>query len=337
MVTMHQRLLSILTCLAFVSACGSSGLKLTRIDSSVQKPSNIAVYFTVDTSDDEPVPGLEAESFRIYEDGTLVSVHESKQTILNPEVAAEHYTLLLVDMSGSVIESGDVPAIVEAASSFADRVGKYQRVAVYAFDGRKEVVKISGFTNNAGAVQNSLARLESFKSRDPSTNLNGAVIAGLRTIDKQLARASAPLRFGTLVVFTDGTDRASRVPREDLHEFLDETEVDVFVIGVGAEIDEGELSDIGRSGLIMTKKRSEIADAFEQAAEQIEAASRRFYLLGYCSPARAGVHLVRIEAEYEGKTGSLEYEFDAKGFRPNCNPEKKPSFDVRRPKIPDEK
>src|SRR3990172_284167 len=101
--------------IAIVSAaCGGSGLRLTLIDASVQRPSNVAVYFTVDTSDDQPVPGLTAQSFRIYEDGSLVSVHESKQTILNPEVAAEHYTLLLVDMSGSVTESGDVPAIVAA-------------------------------------------------------------------------------------------------------------------------------------------------------------------------------------------------------------------------------
>lgn len=332
---MNLRPFAIVACLAVSSACGGASLELTRIDSSVQKPSNIAVYFTVDTSDGEPVPGLEAESFRIYEDGTLVSVHESKQTILNPEVAAEHYTLLLVDMSGSVTESGDVPEIVNAASAFADRVGKYQRVAVYAFDGRKDIVKIAGFTSSAGAVQNSLERLESFRTQDPSTNLNGAVIAGLRVIDKQLSRARAPLRFGTLVVFTDGTDRAARVPRDELHDFLDETEVEVVVIGVGSEIQEGELSDIGRSGLIMTKNRTEIRSAFEEAAAHIEGASRRFYLLGYCSPARAGIHKVRIEAEYEGKTGSLEYEFDAKGFRPNCNPEKKPSFDVRRPKIPE--
>jgi hypothetical protein len=51
---------------------------------------------------------------------------ESKHTILNPEVAADHFTLLVVDMSGSVSESGDVPAIVDAASAFCDRVGKYQ-------------------------------------------------------------------------------------------------------------------------------------------------------------------------------------------------------------------
>jgi hypothetical protein len=49
---------------------------------------------------------MTVEQFEIYEDNELVSVYESKQTILNPEVAASHYTLLLVDMSGSVADSG---------------------------------------------------------------------------------------------------------------------------------------------------------------------------------------------------------------------------------------
>jgi hypothetical protein len=322
---------------ALAAGCASSpGLRFTLIDASVQKPSNVAVYFTVETSDGEPVAGLDANSFRIYEDGGLVSAHESKQTILNPEVAAEHYTVLLVDMSGSVTESGDLHRIVHAAGVFSERVGKYQKVAVYAFDGRSEIVRITAFTSSGGAVESGVERLASFRSKDPSTNLNGAVVEALKVLDKRLARARAPLRFGTLVVFTDGTDHAARVPRDQLHEVLDDSEYEIFVIGVGAEIDEGELDAIGRSGTVMTKNREEVADAFAQAADRIEAMSRRYYLLGYCSPARAGKHVVRIEAEAEGKKGSLSYEFEAKRFGPNCDPTKKPRFDIRRPKPIDE-
>lgn len=319
--------------LLLVGACGGgAGLRLEMIDASKQRPSNVAVYFTVDTDDGQPVPGLQAESFRIYEDGDLVSAFESKQTILNPEVAAEHVTLLLVDMSGSVAESGDVPAVVAAATSFSERVGKYQKVGIYAFDGRKDIVRVTDFTPRGSSVAAGAERLESFDTKDPSTNLNGAVIEALEVLDKELRGSSAPLRFGTLVVFTDGTDRAARVAREDLDLALDGSEHDVVVIGVGAEIDEGELGAIGRSGVIVTKDRSQIADAFEQAAARIEAMSQRYYLLGYCSPARAGVHEVTIEAVYEGKTGSLSYEFDATGFKPDCDPTKPPKFDVRRPK-----
>jgi hypothetical protein len=302
------------------------------IDNSVQRPSNVAVYFTVDTADGEPVPGLTANRFRIYEDGDRVSEFESKQTILNPEVAAEHVLLLLVDMSGSVTESGDVPAIVGAVDAFSQRVSELQRVAVYAFDGRTEIVKVSDFSSRGSTVAAGASRLDSFQSRDPSTNLNGAVVEGLQVLDQRLARADAPLRFGTLVVFTDGSDRASRVTRDQLAEALDQTEHEVLVIGVGSEINSGELGSIGRSGVIITKNRAEIASAFEQAADRIEAASRRYYLLGYCSPARAGKHEVTIEATVDGKSGTLSYEFDATGFRPDCDPTRPPRFDVRRPK-----
>ena len=136
--------------LFFVTGCGGGGLTLTPIKSTQAKPSNVAVYFKVQTSGGDPVGGLTAESFRIYEDGELVSQLESKQTILNPEVAASHYTLLLVDMSGSV--SGDpdsVSALVDAANAFTDRVEKQQKVAIFVFDGSPELHPISPFTTRA--------------------------------------------------------------------------------------------------------------------------------------------------------------------------------------------
>src|SRR5258706_15251443 len=149
---------------------GCSGLKPTLVQASVQKPSQVAVYFSVDTQDGDPVPGLTAQQFRIYEDGKLVSPFESKQTILNPEVAAIHYTLLLVDMSGSVTKSGALPALEEAANRFTERVAKFQQTAVYAFDGRPEIFPIRGFSSGGGPLG-----LRGFPSRDPSPNLNCAV------------------------------------------------------------------------------------------------------------------------------------------------------------------
>ncbi len=314
-----------------VTACGSPGLRLTKLDSSVQKPSNIAVYFTVETPDGDPVAGLEADSFAIYEDGKLVSKHESKQTILNPEVATEHLTILLIDMSGSVTESDDLPTIIAGANTFAERVGQFQKVAVFAFDGRREIVPISDFSNSTGRVASAVAKLENFDAKDPSTNLNGAVVEALNVLDKKLAKSRMPLRFGTLVIFTDGSDRASRVDKATLDEALGRTNHEVYVIGVGDEIDIDELSIIGLTDVVIQPNREEISQAFAETADRIEAMSKRYYLLGYCSPARAGEHVVKIVANGNGLQGSLSYEFSAEGFRPNCNPEKKPNFNLSRP------
>jgi hypothetical protein len=59
-------------------------LRVELINQSVKKPSNVALYFKVETLNGEPVPDLTVEDFNIYEDGELVSTFESKQVILNP-------------------------------------------------------------------------------------------------------------------------------------------------------------------------------------------------------------------------------------------------------------
>lgn len=307
---------------------GCIGLRLTPVDSAYHPPSNVAVYFTVDAANGDPVGGLTAEDFRIYEDDSLVSPTESQQTIVNPEVAAEHYTLLLVDMSGSITESDQVPVLQAAATELVSQVeGSSQRVAVYAFDGEEEIHEIVGFTTEGGATAG-VARLSGFRPRDPSTNLHGAVVAGLATLDEALSHSQVPLRFGTLVVFTDGTDHAARVTRHDMGHAIDESAYDVFAIGVGSEIDEGTLGDVGRNGYVLVEDSSAISEAFRQVGERIVQMTQRFYLLSYCSPARAGEHRVTVEAVTPQASGRLSYEFDASGFGPNCDPSRPPPFAI---------
>jgi hypothetical protein len=308
---------------------GCAGLRLQLVDASVRKPSNVAVYFTVDTRGGQPVADLTPADFHIYEDGQPVSVLESKQTILQPEVAAIHYTLLLVDMSGSVVDSGDMPALIQAAASFADRVGPYQKVAIYTFDGSPHVTPVVNFGGN---VRGGIQALATRRPKDPSTNLHGAVIEGVRVLHHQMENAPVPLRFGTLVVFTDGTDRAHRASPEEVGRALDSAGFETYVIGVGAEVDRGQLSRIGRSGTFASRNRADIQRGFDEIGARIEASSKRYYLLSYCSPSRAGRHQVEIEAVAHGASGRLSHPFDAAGFGPGCDPNQRPAFDVRHPR-----
>lgn len=315
------------------AASGCASLKLTLVNASVQKPSNVALYFAAETSSGAPVAGLDAKAFRIYEDGQLISPYESKQTILNPEVAVVHYTLLLLDMSGSITESGSLDTLIGAASRFADKVSKRQKVAVYGFAGGKKLIPVTGFTSSAGAIKGGLRRLASRKSNDPSTNLNGAVVEAIDVLEKKLKSSTQPLRFATLVVFTDGTDRAHRVAADKMHEALDKATVNVFVIGLGPEIDKGQLSRLGRDGFFQAQQGADVAGAFDEVARRIEAASKKFYLLSYCSPSRAGTHQLRVELRAAGQKGALEHEFGAEGFGPHCNPNRKPRFSVHNIKL----
>ena len=316
------------------SSTGCAGLTLTTIKTAQQKPSNVAIYFKVTTESGQPVSGLTADRFRIYEDAQLVSQYESKQTIINPEVAAVHYTLLLVDMSGSVSQSGAVDALVQAVTTFTDRVEKQQRVAIYAFDGEVDLHPIVPFTDQAGSAKGGAASLASFKPKDPSTNLNGAIVKALDQLDAALGKATQPLKFGTLVVFTDGTDRANRVSAADMEQHIREKPFDVFAIGLGAEIKQSELEAIGKSGTAMAADKNAIVRAFDEVGAKVEGRTKSYYLLSYCSPSRAGKHEVRIEASAKDdrgrneRTGSVASDFDATGFAPGCNPTTPPAFDV---------
>jgi hypothetical protein len=197
----------------------SVGCNLTvkRVNSAEKKPNNVWVFFTVKDGD-EPMGGLKADDFTIYEDGKVVSRFESKQTIQNPDVAAVMYTMLLVDMSGSITEANQADALVDAAKSFAQKVGKSQKVGVYAFDGSDKLEKIVGFTEAEGSVDAGLERMRTYKGKDPSTNLHGAVIEGLKELERELDKDKRPLKFGTLVTFTDGTDRANRYTKDQMRE-----------------------------------------------------------------------------------------------------------------------
>ena len=317
-------------------SCGS--LQVTRLNSDDKKPNNVWVFFTVEEKDGEPVAGLQAEDFAIYEDDQLVSTFESKQTIQNPDVAAVMYTLLLLDMSGSITESGSADLVVDAAQGFVDRVGQSQKVAVYAFDGGEDIRSVVRFTEAKASVEGGLEGLRTYKARDPSTNLHGAIVDGLEVLREDLDKDKRTLKFGTLVVFSDGTDRAARVSREEMLEALDQEEYanfEIFAIGVGAEIEEESLSQIGRDGTELVEDDASVQMAFEKVAQRIEAHTKRFYLLSYCTPAREGEHTVRIEAQADRnargrprKKGDLSWTFDASGFGPppDCDPNRQPTF-----------
>lgn len=306
-------------CLSLFCAVGcGGGLTVTRVNSAEDKPNNVWVFFTVKDGE-EPVGGLSAEDFEIYEDDKLVSTFESQQKILNPEVAAVSYTLLLLDMSGSVTESGGADPLVDAALKFSERVSKSQKVAVYAFDGAEKIHPIVRFSTAEGQVKSGIESLRSYKADDPSTNLHGAVVTGLETLKEGLDKDKKPLKFGTLVIFTDGTDRASRVSEEEMREAMGKEEYahyEMYAVGVGAEIEKGALDTIGEDGSELVEDEAKLGEAFDRIAARIEAHMRRFYLLSYCTPSRKGEHRVRIVAtadvDAQGKAGtSAEAEWGA--------------------------
>jgi hypothetical protein len=297
-------------------ACGG-WLSVNRVSSAQKKPNNAWVFFSVERIGDQPVTGLAAEDFTVYEDGSPVPKEDSRQILQSPDSAAARATLLLLDLSGTTTTAAP-DALVDAAKGFVERLGKGQRVGIYAYDGDEKLHPLVPFTDKEPppAAYEAVRR---FRAKDLATNLHGAVVEGLRELRRVLDRDRRSIRFGTLVVAAQGIDRANRVSVDDMHKEWDDDRYKLYeVMAVGAAADRSFLDEAGRDAVEVAPDRGAIKDALDRAATRIESHASRYYLLSFCTTARKGARDVRIEAHARGPdaSGSLRYTFNADGLGP---------------------
>lgn len=307
-----------------------NGLDVKSVATSVQKPSNVAVYLAV-SNGDQPVTDLTEQNFQILENGQPVDPDQSGLTLLDRNVAAVHRTLLLVDMSGKAADKATRTTIARAAAGFVADVRKFEDVTVYAFDGSPKIRLAGEFPKSTDKSPDIIPGLADFVPRDPSRDLGGAVTQGLEQLDARLMILKKPVRVGTLVVFTRGPDLAGRTSKDQLEQTLDKTDDEVFAVGVGEDKGDFDLDRIGRAGVVRAPSMGSLGVAFENAASKVNNDYQKYYLLSYCSPARKGQRALRVKVtmtDKQGDTheGSYSTEFDSTGFGPGCNPQATPRF-----------
>lgn len=302
-------------------------LDVESVSTSVQKPSNVAVYLKVNDGR-EPVTDLTEQNFNIYENEQLISPEETKQILLAREVAALHKVLLLVDMStaGKATENKQIS---RAVANFVSLTRKTQAVTVYAFDGREKIQLIGDFPKGESGPTE-LPELDSFKTTDTSRNLNGAVLEAIKELGARLMSDHKPIRVGTLVVLTTGPDRAGRITQEQLQGAVDATNEQVIALGIGDE-KAFEIDTIGKDGTDWAPSLGGVGPLLDDASSKVQSMMERYYLLSYCSPARAGMRRLKVEVvhttlEGEERKGNFELDFDATGFGPGCDPKATPGF-----------
>jgi len=300
-------------------------LEVQAIATSFQKPSNVAAYVAV-RDEDQPLTELTSSNFRVYENEQLVPSEQTQLTLLERGVGAAHHVLLLVDMSGARTKE-DRALTAKAALAFVEKVSPEQDVSVYAFDGGAGLTPIADVSR--GSRLSGLPALESFSTKDASRNLNGAVVAALGKLDAQLLRAGKVVKLGTLVVFSSGPDVAGRVDDGKLNDALSESPHELLAIGIAEQAD--ALGDLGRRGIVRSQSAATLPVAFEEAGEKALSELGKYYLVAYCSPARAGTRRLRLEVSYTTKqgeehTGDFETDFDANGFGPGCDSATAPRF-----------
>jgi hypothetical protein len=300
-------------------------LDFTLLEGLAEEPSKIYLFFSVTNCEGEPKSNLTADDFEIYENNDYISKYESDQTILPAPKLYTMSTVLILDTSGSILASETLDSLKLSAKTFVDNVaGKdAQEVAIYLFDGREDIKELVSYTRDVSTLKNAIESLSregimSDPEYDNSTNLNGAVQKGLSILDQRRSGIESEQLFtGTLVTFTDGTDQAARVSDSDAVNSVKSSDHASFTIGLGGEIDESHLNDLGKDGFVWAENIGDLEEAFTEIANEIERESKKYYVLGYCSPKRAGNHSVTLKVT--GCEGSLSYSFNADHFGPGCD------------------
>jgi hypothetical protein len=322
-------------------SCGG-GLRVANIASSAEKPANVMVFLSVD-AEKTPVPGLGEEAFKVFEDGVPVT---ADLRIVNPDMTATQFTVLLLDWSGHVTAS-DAGAMIDGAAALMAKLRPKQKVAVYAFDGSPDLHPVVAFSAPDDRAKASLEALKDYKPQDETSNLNGAVAGGMKALRAALGE-SDPLTGGQLVVVARGSDRAARTKREQLQELFKAPETAKtrrFAIGVGEDAKLAQLDSIGTNDTIYVANAGALSSALEGLGERLGSFAQSNYFISFCSGARAGQHELRVEVSRKIKTekggeveqtGRLTQKFSADGFGGGCKPKIPEEFAALLPKEPKE-
>jgi len=313
---------------------GSNELVLSIQDEFTTLPGKVSVFFRVSDEFGNPVAGLTADRFTIYEQGrnddcfNTISPSESQARISPNSQVFTNHTLLVLDLSNSVLSSS-LSELKSASISFVDNVmpepeSESYKMAIYWFDGQDILHELQPLTSSKIELTGAIEGIQENISEDPSTDLYGAVIKSTDIASGLLdeSRQSSTIGAASVVLFTDGTDQASRYREEDALEKVNKADSNIsfFTIGLGAEIDSQILESIGKTFSVFAGNKEELETTFNQLSQKVSERANSFYLFEYCSPKRdgSGENNLAIQVSDGTRQGAVQTRFDATGFTGGC-------------------
>ncbi len=313
---------------------GENELILSIQDQFTTLPGKVSIFFKVSDADGNPVAGLTANQFTIYEQGrnddcfNTISTSESFARISPNSQIFSNNTLLVLDLSASVL-SGSLNELKSASVSFVNNVMPATaqdsfKMAIYWFDGEDELHLLQPLTAVKDELTLAIEGINQDISNDPSTDLYGAVIKSTDIAEGLLdeARSNSTISAASVVIFTDGTDQASRYSETDALTAVREADLNIslYTIGLGAEIDTEVLTDIGRTFSVFAGNKEELEATFNDISFRVSERANSFYLFEYCTPKRdgSGVNNLAISVTDESRQGAVQSEFNATGFSGGC-------------------
>lgn len=307
-------------------------LLLSIQDEFTTLPGKVSILFKVSDLLGNPISGLGANQFTIYEQGRnddcfkLISPSESQARISSNTQVFNNNTLLVLDLSNSVLASS-LDELKAASTGFITNVMPGEespsfKMAIYWFDGENELHLLNDLTSSTSELTAAIAGITPDISSDVSTDLYGAVIKSTKKAEELLDKNTDAIGAASIVLFTDGTDQASRYKESDAVKAVQQADrnISYFTIGLGAEIDTEVLTEIGKTASVFAANKEELENTFNEISQRVAEQANSFYLFEYCTPKRdgSGESNLVIQVSSGSLKGAVQTKFNAKGFIGGC-------------------
>ncbi|HEX7313840.1 MAG TPA: VWA domain-containing protein [Pyrinomonadaceae bacterium] len=249
------------------------------------RPLTVRLSALVLDARDKPVGDLRAEDFQVVEDGAPQKVTHFEK------LEGPHAFGLLVDSSGSL--RSDINYVVSFGKLVVNGTGENAAGFVVSFISSDNIKVFQDTTTDKRALN---AALDDIFIEGGQTAINDAVYLGAERLGQFKKIEKMPRRYSVVVV-TDGEDRASWYKDEDVFKKVREAGVRLFVIGLvqksyrattaeKAKQYMRRLASESGGSVYFFKKGDELAPVAQRVLEDMNAN----YLIGYEStnPRRDG-------------------------------------------------
>ena len=253
----------------------------------------VPLYVTVTDQERRLVPHLELEDFEIFDNGKpqKITYFDNKTTAIN--------VITMLDTSGSMTLLLD--RVKDAAEQFLIRMLPEDTGRVGAFNDKIQFLPEEEFTSDRDVLIRSLRELDF----GYPTRLWDAV-------DESIRRLEPVPGSRAVLIFTDGTDTASRRDLDDVMQQARAKEIMIYAIGLETEIapngqrqrsrpDRGlrKLAEETGGGFFLLKNEDELGPTFTRVAQELHSQ----YVLGFTPALLDGkVHSLEVKVRKPGMT-----------------------------------
>jgi len=224
-----------------------------------------------DSQTGRPVTGMQGEHFEIYEDRVQQDIQYFSAEDVPLSVG------IIFDVSGSMKDKMSVAR--DAAVTFLQTGSPQDEHFLVPFSGRAEIAQ--DFTSDIARLQNQLI----FTPAEGMTALYDAVYLGLEKVKEGRNPKKA------LLMITDGQDNRSRYTFRNVREYVRESDVQLYAIGI-VDSYNSQLG-LGRTGRGLIEELADVTGGrsfFPNSVFELEDITRRIavelknqYIIGYIS------------------------------------------------------